>query len=497
MDGAVAIILISVAFSLFLWLQSRRPENFPPGPWKFPVIGSRYFFPVWMSVRDMSTELAKTFGDVSGLYAGLGFPCIFVSGLEAIKEGLSREDLSGRPENKYYKHKYGTTLGIAFSSGDSWRMQRRFTLHHLRNLGFGKRSLEGIAHEELQAVFDTIDQRSGGCNEGYPVDIWDATAGATGSILWQIVAGKKIDPTNPEMKKIIMASDDLVASNSRMMSGFLSRLTKTFPRLAAHFNLKSKGKPMAKFLREAIASHKGNFDFDNPRDFMEVYLCEIQKQGEGLTDKFNERQLLHVCADLFGAESGTTLRALSFALLYMILYPEVQKRVQEELDEVVGKDRLPSLSDRTRLPYTEATINEVLRISCVTPTTLPHSPLTDEEYVKFRGYHIPKGAAVVFNIYGLHHDPNLWESPEEFKPERFLPENENGIVPGSFIPFGAGKRKCLGETLARNNIFIFFAGILQRYSLRVVDELHKPSTKGYGMNSLRPAPFKVKFQSRC
>ncbi|XP_071452965.1 cytochrome P450 2D14-like [Hetaerina americana] len=180
---------------------------------------------------------------------------------------------------------------------------------------------------------------------------------------------------------------------------------------------------------------------------------------------------------------------MSFAILYMILYPEVQKKVQQELDEIIGKDRLPRLEDRTRLPYTEATILEVYRLSSIAPTSLPHKPVTNEDYIIFRGYHIPKNAVVVFNFHGLHSDPKLWESPMRLIPERFLLKNGRGLNREALIPFGAGKRACLGESLARNNVFLFFTGLLQRYSLRVPDGQPKPSQKPDGMTLSIPKPY--------
>ncbi|XP_071452659.1 methyl farnesoate epoxidase-like [Hetaerina americana] len=494
-----ATILVVIVILLLIWMHSQRPKNFPPGPAKWPLIGSLSMFFTGESIQTSLSNISRKYGEVVGLF-NFSFPIIIISGLEGIREACFRDDLSGRPENAYQKIKYGKIQGIVHASGEEWKLQRRFTLHHLRGLGFGKSSLDGIAHEELQAVFDEIDEISGGYKQGFahPVNFHDVLGGASINVLWHILAGKRYDHRDAKFKELIRAVQKLlqVSFQTSYLFNAVPRLAKIFPRLTGYAAFNSYLEPIFEFLQNEIDEHKKTIDYDHPRDFMDIYLSEIEKQKDCLKDVFNESQLKQVYIELFVAGTDTTLNTMSFAFLYMILYPEAQKKVQQELDEVIGKDRLPSLEDRARLPYVEATIYEVFRLSCTAPASLPRTPVTNEDYITFRGYHIPKGSIVVCNFCSLHHDPELWESPQEFIPERFLLKNGKGINREALLPFGAGKRACLGESLAKNNVFLFFTGLLQRYSLRVPDGQPKPSQEPDGRTVCFPKPYTVKVQMR-
>ncbi|XP_071452669.1 methyl farnesoate epoxidase-like isoform X2 [Hetaerina americana] len=498
MDLSTTILVVTVIL-LLIWLQFQKPKNFPPGPTKWPLIGSLILLLNRGSTQTKLSYISQKYGEVAGMYI-FSYPIIIISGLDGIREVCFRDDLAGRPENAYQKIKYGKMQGIINASGEEWKLQRRFILHHLRDLGFGKSSLDGIAHEELQAVFDDIDDISGGCIKGFanPVNFHEILGGASINVLWHILAGKRYDHRDPKFKELIRTVQKLLQLTFESSGIFnaVPWLGKIFPRLTgfttydAHFN------PIFKFIQDVIDDHKKTIDYEHPRDFMDIYISEIERQKNDLHNIFNEKQLKQVYNELFMVGTDTTLNTLSFAILYMILYPEAQKKVQQEIDEVIGKDRLPSLNDRTRLPYVEATIHEVYRLSSIAPASLPRTPVTTEEYITFRGYHIPKGSAVVCNFYCLHNDPKLWDSPEKFIPERFLLKNGKGINRENILPFGAGKRSCLGESLARNNVFLFFTGLLQRYSLRVPDGQPKPSQDPDGGAVWFPKPYTVSVQIR-
>ena len=114
----------------------------------------------------------------------------------------------------------------------------------------------------------------------------------------------------------------------------------------------------------------------------------------------------------------------------------------------IGPDRLPELDDKKNLPHLEATITETLSLSSLVPLSIPHKTTLD---TTLQGYSIPKGTTVLMNVWSLHHDPEIWDEPEVFRPERFLDEEGNFVPPKAdrFLPFSAGRRVCMGEPLAR------------------------------------------------
>ena len=164
--------------------------------------------------------------------------------------------------------------------------------------------------------------------------------------------------------------------------------------------------------------------------------------------------------DLFSAGSETTATTLAWAVCFMIIHPDVQRRVQQEIDEVLG-DRTPTLDDRGRsiqkfieatvpkainfrLCFTEATIMEIQRLGSIAPQAVPHRTLAD---INVRGYKIPKNTFVFSMLYYIMRDPDYWKDPEVFSPERFLDYNGRVIKEERFIPFGVGKISRSNEEL--------------------------------------------------
>uniref|UniRef100_A0A674I4P9 Steroid 17-alpha-hydroxylase/17,20 lyase n=1 Tax=Terrapene triunguis TaxID=2587831 RepID=A0A674I4P9_9SAUR len=171
-------------------------------------------------------------------------------------------------------------------------------------------------------------------------------------------------------------------------------------------------------LQKQFKEHKEALGSDSANDLMDVLLrtqLNMENNNSRLAQppELTDDHLLMTVGDIFGAGVETTSTALKWAVLYLLHYPEVQKTIQEELDQKIGFERHPQLSDRQQLPYLEATISEVLRIRPVSPLLIPHVALTDTSIGE---YTIPKGAQVIINLWSLHHDEKEWDKPAEFNP---------------------------------------------------------------------------------
>ncbi|XP_066288549.1 cytochrome P450 2U1-like [Branchiostoma lanceolatum] len=214
-------------------------------------------------------------------------------------------------------------------------------------------------------------------------------------------------------------------------------------------------------LFEEISRHREHLDRENPRDFLDFCLLELERQEK--VDGLTEENVMYMAQNLFFAGTDTSTNALRWSLLYMTLNPDIQDKVQRELDAVVGNS-LPTLSHRSQLPYVNACLLEVMRIRTLLPVAIPHA--TTQE-VKVQGYDIPKGTQVLLNLYSLHMDPAYWPDPDRFDPERFLDADGNVISKTeSFLPFSAGRRVCFGEQLGRMEL-----------SLHLQDARGRSSTK--------------------
>ncbi len=194
---------------------------------------------------------------------------------------------------------------------------------------------------------------------------------------------------------------------------------------------------LKEFYSSIIQDHRDRFDEADMKDYIDVYLNEInQVEGTDRASSINELNMKATVTQLFVAGSGSTVSVLRWAILYMMAYPEVQTKVQQEIDAAVGRDRLPNLSDKDKMPYTEATIMEVQRIATVAPLGVPHRASED---TTLHGYTIPQNAIVMSNIWAVHHDPEVWKEPDLFLPERFLDGSTLKKYPDEYLPFSVGK----------------------------------------------------------
>ncbi|CAE6424429.1 unnamed protein product [Rhizoctonia solani] len=212
----------------------------------------------------------------------------------------------------------------------------------------------------------------------------------------------------------------------------------------------------------------------------------------GLTEKEADEDVKQVAITLVGASIETTVNTLLMFFLAMVLYPEVQKKAQQELDAVVGNGRLPAFEDRIQLDYIERIIQETLRWRPVAPIAIPHTCYQDDTY---KGYHIPKGAIVVGNVWAMTRDETVYKDPEIFDPDRFLDPS----TPPSPV-FGWGRRRCPGIHFAQSALFITIATILMTFNIGAAQDENgddiTPTGKLVNSIVLTPEEFKFKITPR-
>ncbi|XP_055344238.1 cytochrome P450 2U1-like [Paramacrobiotus metropolitanus] len=176
---------------------------------------------------------------------------------------------------------------------------------------------------------------------------------------------------------------------------------------------------------------------------------------------FSRGRLLAVLIDLFGGGFDTSATTLQWALLLLLHHPDAQDRIHREIDEAVEKSQHITWEDRDKLPYTEAVMWETLRLYPVFLFTAPHR---STETATIGNYEFPPGSRIMFHLFSIHRDPELWEAPDDFRPERFL-ENGKLKLPDFHVAFSAGRRSCIGEQLARKEVFLLFANLLHNFKV--------------------------------
>ncbi len=385
------------------------------------------------------------------------------------------------------------TPGVAFLNGQSWVEQRRFALRTLRDLGFGKTGMEELVAEEVENLCARIEREKGAYLQmrGY-------FNRSTLKALWKILTHDDLDAGASEFysvwKRLEKAFEKvntpimMVAINFPFVSKILSKVK------VETFDIVSND--LTKLISEVVQAHEDTFQEDNLRDFTDAYIKARYDNASNPDSSFygkdGHQNVLGVLTDLAQAGTDTTSITLGWGLLFMVLHPDIQKEVQDELDAVVGRSRLPCWSDRTSTPYTEAVLHEIQRRANILPNGVPHATRVD---VNFRGFFIPKGTVVFPNLEAVLMNPDLFPDPERFDPERFLRNGKFDPNP-NVIPFGVGKRRCLGETLARMELYRFFTGILHRFTVESRPGQELSTKPSLGAASMTP-PFEARFVSRC
>ena len=225
-----------------------------------------------------------------------------------------------------------------------------------------------------------------------------------------------------------------------------------------------------------------------------------QNPNEKLKSNYKSFSFDHLSSlvqDLFLAGTETMSLSLNWAIIYAAYYPELQKEISDEIDRVLGSEKLPTESDRAKLPYVEAFINETLRYHCAGPILIPRSTTKD---VIFRDYHLPANTFVMVNMWSCMRDPAYWEDADKFEPKRFIDSDGNYKCKNlAMMPFSVGKRACIGESIARLQMFLIFTSLMQKFHFSLAskkDALNKSLLLGIPGIGLNPPKISLKLTLR-
>ncbi|NXT45621.1 CP2DH protein, partial [Pluvianellus socialis] len=430
-------------------------------------------------------QLQKKFGNVFNLQ-NCWTNLVVLNGYKAVKEALVHrsEDFADRPYFPVYEHLgYGNkSEGIILARyGHTWKELRKFTLSTLRNFGMGKKSLEKRVTEEAGFLCSAVNSE-----KGQPFDLRFLVNNAVCNVICTTVYGERFDYGDETFRKLVY----LFENSLNEEAGFLIQFLNVMPFLLRIPGVPQKvfqgQKEFMDFIDVLIDKHKETWNPAYIRDFTDAFLMEMEKGKEAEENGFNYNNLRLVTADLFAAGSDTTSTTLRWALLYMLLHPEIQSKVQAEIDTVIGRERSPTMNDQVSMPYTNAVIHEVQRYGDIVPVGLPHMAYRDSEV---QGFFIPKGTTVIANLSSVLKDEAVWEKPNEFYPEHFLDANGKFVKPEAFLPFSAGRRACLGEQLARMELFIFFTTLLQKFTFVLPKDEPRPQENGHFALVNSPQPY--------
>ncbi|XGW12359.1 hypothetical protein V3C99_013232 [Haemonchus contortus] len=460
--------IAAFVFHQFYW----RRRNLPPGPVPLPLIGNT------LSI-DMRNP-AKTFSSWHALYGPiytvwLPHPMIVMASHEVLKEALIRQGpaFAGRPSGYIWSMftknpEHGD--GIILCEGERWEHIREFAHKIFRNFGLGRTQMEEKIMDNINYMIAHIDGKLQG-NKKIALDLDEPISLCVANIIQDFVLGKSYEFGDPQFRKFKSLIDAVLAD----VASKPVQLVNAYPILAylpipALRRYKENGFALQRYFLNVIREHKDRLQMDGePRDFMEAFLREMALQRDN--PHFNEFTLALASGDLWTGGMETTVTTLRWGFAYLLYHPSVQKKCYNEIYQVFG-DEQPCYARRKQLPYVEATIAELQRITNVLPWAIPHRTTEDVELLGFR---LPKGTVVLPQYGTVHHDSRYFPEPEKFKPERFLDGDGCFKRRPEMNPFGMGKRTCLGENLARYELFLLLTTLIQKYEFLPIEGEPLPS----------------------
>ncbi|CAG5131719.1 unnamed protein product [Candidula unifasciata] len=492
------LLLAPVGLITFYWLWKKTRKsyaqfNVPPFPVRqWPVVG--HFFMLFGDVRDKIQVWRKKAGDIYSLDL-VGQLHVLFNNFDDIKEVWVKQ--ADKIVNT--QHSFGDEIldeyntGITSARDENWKEQRSTSISILRTFGMGKNLMAEKILEEAAVINDKLASL-----KGQPKDVALILNASVANVISSVAVGKRFDYEDPDFLSLIQRLNTFVKYIGNMQ--VLTPLKQLVHLPGDLLHVKEWAKATAEitegyskpYVRQYQREYNEN---EEPQNFVTAYLREMKKKKDKkVQSNLNEKNLIAIIRTLFAAGSDTTSTTILWCLLYMLHHPRVQEKVFREIVANVGTERLPNMADKPKLTYLNAVINEVQRMAAIAPIGLRREV---SESFTVRGFSIPQGSIIWPVIDSVHYDPKIWGDPENFRPERFIDENGSLLNREELIPFGIGRRVCMGEALARMELFLFLSAMFQRFRFEAENKSAElPSLKATIGTTLVPQPFQMRFIER-
>eukprot|EP00253_Pinus_taeda_P027373 PITA_27373 len=461
--AAAILVTLVVSWSFLFQVRKRR---LPPGPFPLPIVGNLHLLLGRLPHQALATLSLKC-GPLMSLRLGSSALTLVVSSADMAKEFLKNNDrlFAGRPQSmaaKYLSYNF-SNVGYA-PYGAYWRQMRKICVLQLLS---SKRldSFRFIREEEVCSMIRSIIEDSEGSH--VPVSISKAVSTLATSIICRMAFGRKYS----DQQLIESIKESFLLAGTFNIADYIPYL--------AWLDLQGLGRRFKKihktvdhFFNNVIEEHIARNDPNVTPDLVDVLLAICADNDTEFQIK--RKHIKGVIADMFAAGTDTSSIAIEWGMSEVLRNPPVLKKLHEELERVVGMERMVQESDLPSLVYLQAVVKETLRLHPPGPLAIPHLSLED---CSVSGYEIPGGTCVLLNLWAIGRNPKSWEDAESFKPERFMEKTEAAEVDVNvqnfeWIPFGAGRRGCPGQQLGMLVVEFGMAQLLHCFNWRLPEKMN-------------------------
>ncbi|XP_078089629.1 cytochrome P450 1C1 [Mustelus asterias] len=461
-----------------------------PGPFAWPLVGNA--MQLGSSPHLTFTRMARRYGDLFQIRLGR-HRIVVLNGEETIRRALLQHNaqFAGRPDFASFRLvSGGRSLAFGSYSGQ-WQLHRRLAQATVRAFSTANNHTKKLVEQHVSGEACDLIQvflrlGAAGCHFEPSRHLVVATA----NVMCALCFGRRYNHDDLEFRKLLGRNDKFGQTVGAGSLVDAMPWLQAFPNpvRSVYQDFKQLNREFFEFVRDKIAQHRATYQPGSTRDMSDAFIQAIEHGGlaQGALSKEHVEGSL---TDILGAGQDTTSTALSWILFQLIRFPELQRRLQRDIDKVVGKGRLPGLQDRAQLPSLEAFLCEVMRFTSFVPMTIPHATTTQ---VDINGYHIPKDTVVFINQWSVNHDQGKWREPGTFDPSRFLKEDGSmdRELASRVMIFSMGKRRCIGEHLSKIQIFLFTAILLHQCSFEANPSEELSMNCTYGL-TIKPESFTV------
>lgn len=447
----IVVVLLFIRYMVSL-LNDKTKKRLPKGPWGLPLVGYLPFlgkfphFTLW--------KLSEKYGNIYTLPVGMQ-NIVILNDWNSIKDSLKKDSFLGRAAQGSFTIVTGIK-SLVDENSLSWREERR-VYENLFKTSFDSSIIYKNMLIEMRCLLIYLRKT----NQN-PLQLRVNFSKYISKIFYALVFGKQFIEVNSLFDSSLFVNISILSLYPPWLGKFAFKVFDIFNHYRVSFFVKV-------FRSECKTHYKTLRNESSVRDLIDGYLVELKgKKAHSVPTTMSIEKLRANCQVFLSFGTEAFLSCLEWSLISIAYYPGHQKMISEEVERVMGGQRIPEFKDALRMPFTVAFLNEVLRWKTVLPFNFIRRAIEDASIL---GCFIPKDTLVLCNIWAVHHDPTIWPDPFRFDPTRFLSDDQKSLIeyPEGFMPFSLGKRSCVAEPFVRKLLFLYIVSIVQKFSLSTLN----------------------------